>query len=179
MAGTGFRIPFQWNVDSRFQSLARFRASYIMQQAPAVKKMENAIHRINHYPVDSAIGFANTYPVNSAIHLMNNWVWIPNFKPLNWFRISLQEKKNPVYGIRITVHLGYPLLTVFCSVALEIRTGNRTWYLGSAILGNAYIAPPTSLHLTFSIELRTSVAIFAGKNPWWMLLLVQWVKQKK
>ena len=96
MAGTGFRIPFQWNVDSRFQSLARFRASYIMQQAPAVKKMENAIHRINHYPVDSALGFANTYPVDSAIHLMNNWVWIPNFKPLNWFRISLQEKK-PVF----------------------------------------------------------------------------------
>ena len=148
MAGTGFRIPFQWNVDSRFQSLARFRASYIMQQAPAVKKMENAIHRINHYPVDSAIGFANTYPVDSAIHLMNNWVWIPNFKPLNWFRISLQEKKNPVYGIRITVHLGYPLLTVFCSVALEIRTGNRTWYLGclDSFLWKCY--PRKRIHCT-------------------------------
>ena len=57
MAGTGFRIPFQWNVDSRFQSLARFRASY-KEQAPVVKKVDNAIHRINPYPVDSAIGFA-------------------------------------------------------------------------------------------------------------------------
>ena len=52
MAGTGFRIPFQWNVDSRFQSLARFRASY-KEQAPAVKKVDNAINRINPYPLDS------------------------------------------------------------------------------------------------------------------------------
>ena len=42
-----FRIfpSFQWNVDFRFQSLARFRASYI-EQAPAVKKVDNVIHRI-------------------------------------------------------------------------------------------------------------------------------------
>ena len=66
MAGTGFRIPFQWNVDSRFQSLARFRASYI-EQAPTVKKVDNAIHRINLYPVDSAIGFAHTYPLDSDL----------------------------------------------------------------------------------------------------------------
>ena len=30
-------------------------------------------------------------------------------------------------------------------------------FFGSVILGNEYIAPATSLHLTFSIELRTSV----------------------
>ena len=34
-------------------------------------------------------------------------------------------------------------------------------FFGSVILGNAYIAPATSLHLTFSTELRTSVVIFA------------------
>ena len=42
-------------MDVRFQSLARFRASYI-EQAPAVKKVDKVIHRINPYPVDSAIG---------------------------------------------------------------------------------------------------------------------------
>ena len=78
------------------------------------------------------------------------------------------RKKFPGSGIRITVHLGYPLLTVFCSVALEIKaeTGHDTLaastaFFGSVILRNAYIAPATSLHLTFSIELRTSVVIFA------------------
>ena len=31
-------------------------------QAPVVQKVDNAIHRINHYPLDSALGFAMTYP---------------------------------------------------------------------------------------------------------------------
>ena len=30
--------------------------------APVVQKVDNAIHRINHYPLDIAIGFAITYP---------------------------------------------------------------------------------------------------------------------
>ena len=34
-------------------------------------------------------------------------------------------------------------------------------FCGSVILGNAYIAPATSLHLTFSSELRISVVNFA------------------
>ena len=46
--------------------------------APVVQKVDNAIHRINHYPLNSAIGFPNTYPwdsdlsVCSAIQLLNN-----------------------------------------------------------------------------------------------------------
>ena len=36
-------------------------------QAPVVHKVANAIHRINHYPMDSAIGFAMTYPVDSDL----------------------------------------------------------------------------------------------------------------
>ena len=54
------------NVESRFQSLARFWASYI-EQAPAVKKVDNVIHRINPYPVDSAIG-----PLQLVIHVVQN-----------------------------------------------------------------------------------------------------------
>ena len=30
-------------------------------QGPVVQKVDNAIHRINHYPLDNAIGFPNTY----------------------------------------------------------------------------------------------------------------------
>ena len=30
-------------------------------QVPVVQKVDNAIHRINLYPLDSAIGFPNTY----------------------------------------------------------------------------------------------------------------------
>ena len=43
-----------------------------ISQAPVVQTVDNAIHRINHYPLDIAIGFAITYPVDSAIHRLNN-----------------------------------------------------------------------------------------------------------
>ena len=36
-------------------------------QAPVVQKVDNAIHRIDHYPLDSAIGFAITYPLDSDL----------------------------------------------------------------------------------------------------------------
>ena len=36
-------------------------------QAQVVQKVYNAIHRINHYPVDSTIGFPNTYPLDSDL----------------------------------------------------------------------------------------------------------------
>ena len=32
-----------------------------------VQRMDNAIHRINHYPVDSVICFLNTYPLDSNL----------------------------------------------------------------------------------------------------------------
>ena len=48
-------------------------------QVPVVKKVDNVIHGINFYPVDSAIGFPNTSPLDhdrdlsadSAIHSLN------------------------------------------------------------------------------------------------------------
>ena len=32
--------------------------------APVVQKLDSTIHRINLYPMDSAIGFPNTYPLD-------------------------------------------------------------------------------------------------------------------
>ena len=36
-------------------------------QAPVVQRLDNAIHRINHYPVDSVVCFANTCPLDSDL----------------------------------------------------------------------------------------------------------------
>ena len=50
-----------------------------VELAPVVHKVDNAINRINLYPLDSAIGFPNIYhwiviyPVDSVIHLLNSW----------------------------------------------------------------------------------------------------------
>ena len=34
---------------------------------PVVQKVDNTIHWINLYPVDSAIGFADAYPLDSDL----------------------------------------------------------------------------------------------------------------
>ena len=39
----------------------------VPDQAPVVQKLDSPIHRINHYPVDNAIGFPNTYPLASGL----------------------------------------------------------------------------------------------------------------
>ena len=41
-------------------------------QVPVVQKVDNAIHQINHYPVDSVVCFVNTYPLDSVIQPLNN-----------------------------------------------------------------------------------------------------------
>ena len=33
-------------------------------QAPVVQRVDNAIHRLNRYPVDSVVCFVNTYPLD-------------------------------------------------------------------------------------------------------------------
>ena len=36
-------------------------------QAPVVERLDNAIHRIKHYPADSVVCFVNTYPLDSDL----------------------------------------------------------------------------------------------------------------
>ena len=35
--------------------------------ASVVRKVDSAIHRINHYPADSVVYFVNTYPLDSEL----------------------------------------------------------------------------------------------------------------
>jgi len=61
--------------------LENYGSTEIFIQAPVAQKLDSAIHRINLYPVDNAIGFPAPilihwiviYPVDSAIQLLNNW----------------------------------------------------------------------------------------------------------
>jgi len=39
----------------------------LVNLAPVVQKLDSAIHRINLYPADNAIGFPNTYPLDSDL----------------------------------------------------------------------------------------------------------------
>ena len=52
---------------SEEEIVAISEAAFFIHLAPVVQTMDNAIHRINHYPLDNAIGFAITYPVDSDL----------------------------------------------------------------------------------------------------------------
>ena len=39
----------------------------IRVQASVVQKLDSAIRRINHYPLDNSIGFASVYPLDSDL----------------------------------------------------------------------------------------------------------------
>ena len=43
----------------------QFAGTHLYTQV--VQKLDNAIHRINHYPVDSVVCFVNTYPMDSDL----------------------------------------------------------------------------------------------------------------
>ena len=44
--------------------ISKDRENYL---APVVQKLDSAIHRINLYPLDNAIGFPDTYPLDSDL----------------------------------------------------------------------------------------------------------------
>ena len=46
---------------------AKFFYCVFMDQAPVAQRVDNAIQRINHYPVDSVVCFANTYPLDNDL----------------------------------------------------------------------------------------------------------------
>ena len=51
------------------------------RQALVVQMVDNAIHRINHYPVDSEACFVHTYPLDSVIQPSNNGRIAPRDRP--------------------------------------------------------------------------------------------------
>ena len=55
-----YAIPYSYHRAPMYFSL-------FIDLAPVVQTVDNAIHRINHYPLDNAIGFAITYPVDSDL----------------------------------------------------------------------------------------------------------------
>ena len=40
----------------------------LVLQAPVVRRLDNAIHRINRYPADSVVCFVNIYPLDSDLY---------------------------------------------------------------------------------------------------------------
>ena len=61
-----------WNVKAKVVpvvvgALGAVTPNLSKHQAPVVRRLDNAIHWINHYPVDSVVCFVNTYPLDSHL----------------------------------------------------------------------------------------------------------------
>ena len=52
---------------TNLQSGTKHISGDFTNQARVVQTLDSAIHRINHYPVDSLIDFPNTYPLDSDL----------------------------------------------------------------------------------------------------------------
>ena len=63
-----WKLNFSSYPHRRHIAASFFRAGVtFVPLAPVVQKLDNAIHRINHYPVDSVVCFVNTYPLDSDL----------------------------------------------------------------------------------------------------------------
>ena len=62
-------LDFGGNGGALLPRLARLKTSPSPEKrlAPVVRKVDNAIHRINHYPADSVVCFVNTYQLVSDL----------------------------------------------------------------------------------------------------------------
>ena len=75
--------------------------------SPVVQRVDNAIHRINQYPVNSVVCFIDTYslymyplviyPVDSVIHLLNNWALVDSI-------IQITIQWLPLYVLSTLIH---------------------------------------------------------------------------
>ena len=52
---------------SNNDSFCNFCRTKFALLAPVVQMVDNGIHRINHYPLDNAIGFPDTYPLDNDL----------------------------------------------------------------------------------------------------------------
>ena len=60
---------FTWQKAKTRMLLATYISSMCNSnlQGPVARKMDSAIHRINHYPLDSVIDFPNTYLLDNDL----------------------------------------------------------------------------------------------------------------
>ena len=94
----------------------------IQFQAPVVQRVDNAIQRINSYPLGNAICFVNTYPLDSELSVGLRY---PPFEQLGpdkktdkfAMQLSTSIKKNKSFCI--PVYQLYRSFEIFCRMILE------------------------------------------------------------
>jgi len=52
---------------ARYSAFEQPHPGISTDQAPVAQRLDNAIHRINHYPADSVVCFIDIYPLDSDL----------------------------------------------------------------------------------------------------------------
>ena len=82
----------------------------VVLQAPAVQRLDNAIHRINHYQLDSVVCFVYTYPVDSVtqpLYSVKPYATLPNGIMGNKCCIKVEENVTRITSALIPNKTAY------------------------------------------------------------------------
>ena len=99
---------------------------------PSWSKVDNAIHRVNHYPLDTAIGFPNTYPLGSDL---SSGLRYPPFEKLvlRSLWIFIRSSKNSCADLKISLKISKRFFTRVKNPTIERLApeihGNSTLFL--------------------------------------------------
>ena len=99
--------------------------------ASIVQRLDSAIHRINHYPVDSAISFPNTYPLDrrqlSGIRKQKNSLWSPGYQKAV---AVAKERWSFTRGSNYRALPGKVLVVLIHTGGWSLTRGGRRWRFG-------------------------------------------------
>ena len=92
--------------------------------APVVQKLDSAIHRINHYPVDKYQGIQLRYPVDRDLsgeyvnHLLNNLVQAYILQSWLWILIIKKNTKYDGNKLIMNIVLVYYRRKILCNLVI-------------------------------------------------------------
>ena len=109
-------LKFDWRTE-------RFNCE-LCELAPVVQRLDNAIHRINHYLLESLVCFANTYPLDCDLSSGYDSVIHPLNVPLNNCALTLTRPQSSSYNTRQRKSCPYPshLALPFFGTHLSLRS---------------------------------------------------------
>ena len=124
--------------------------------APVVLRVDNAIHRINHYPLDSTIGFSNTYWFDSDL-LSNFWTTGMCFldrevknhtlsSGTSLYNYRWNEGVPPaiIYAIFfLSIGAGFPEVNVSLVKVFFWVLNGKPWNFGGVLSLNLFWSPPS------------------------------------
>ena len=96
------------------------------RQGLVVQRMDNNIHQINRYPVDSIVGFVNTYPLDSVYPVEQP---APAGLVVPWWACT-----QPPFATMVLVVINYNVNNLFGKLLTFLKLSSRTLFSSANLL---------------------------------------------